>query len=166
MNEAEARAELIDPQLEASGWKTGGEVRVFREFNISAGKINLSGKPSKASRADYVLAYKNVKLAVIEAKSDEQTVGEGVAQAKRDAQKLRLPLALLLMAKKSIKYRTNTTKKNWSNASPRQKNYGNSALRPPMNGRVSSTLSPLKISTVKNKHAIIKKSPPTVPLRR
>jgi type I site-specific restriction endonuclease len=40
--------------------------------------------------ADYILVYKGVKLAVVEAKSDELEVGEGVAQAKLYAQKLNL----------------------------------------------------------------------------
>jgi type I restriction enzyme R subunit len=40
--------------------------------------------------ADYVLVYKGIKLAVIEAKSDELLVGEGVAQAKLYAEKLQL----------------------------------------------------------------------------
>lgn len=88
MNEAETRSELIDPQLEESGWKTGGDVKVHREFHITAGKIGISGVRAERSIADYVLSYKNVKLAVIEAKSDEEEVGEGVAQAKRDAEKL------------------------------------------------------------------------------
>jgi type I restriction enzyme R subunit len=38
--------------------------------------------------ADYILVYKNRKIGVIEAKSDEQAVGEGVAQAKTYAEKL------------------------------------------------------------------------------
>ena len=43
MNEADTRAELIDKQLEAAGWKTGNDVRVFREFNINDGEIRSSG---------------------------------------------------------------------------------------------------------------------------
>ena len=37
MNEADTPAELIDKQLEASGWTTSAEtgVRVRREFNIN-----------------------------------------------------------------------------------------------------------------------------------
>ena len=90
MNEADTRAELIDKQLEAAGWKTGGDVRVFREFNINDGEIKPSGIRFRQLKADYVLAYKNIKLAVVEAKSDEVKVGEGVAQAKLYANKLRL----------------------------------------------------------------------------
>jgi type I restriction enzyme R subunit len=90
VNEADTRAELIDKQLEAAGWKTGGDVRVFREFNINDGEIKPSGIRFRQLKADYVLAYKNIKLAVVEAKSDEVKVGEGVAQAKLYANKLRL----------------------------------------------------------------------------
>ena len=90
MNEADTRAELIDKQLEVAGWKTGGDVRVFREFNINDGEIKPSGIRFRQLKADYVLAYKNIKLAVVEAKSDEVEVGEGVAQAKLYANKLRL----------------------------------------------------------------------------
>ena len=37
-----------------------------------------------------MLVYKGIKLAVVEAKSDELEVGEGVAQAKQYAEKLNL----------------------------------------------------------------------------
>ena len=92
MNEADTRAELIDKQLEAAGWKTdvAAEVRVRREFNINAGEIRSSGIRTGKLIADYVLEYKNIKLAVVEAKSDEVDVSEGVAQAKLYGEKLRL----------------------------------------------------------------------------
>ena len=92
MNEADTRAELIDKQLEASGWTTSAEtgVRVRREFNINAGEIRASGIRTGQLKADYVLEYNNIKLAVVEAKSNELDVSEGVAQAKLYAQKLRL----------------------------------------------------------------------------
>lgn len=92
MNEADTRAELIDPQLEAAGWKTDAakHVRVRREFNINAGEIKTSGIRTGKLKADYVLEYKNIKLAVVEAKSDEVGVSEGVAQAKLYCEKLRL----------------------------------------------------------------------------
>jgi type I restriction enzyme, R subunit len=92
VNEADTRAELIDKQLEAAGWKTdvASEVRVRREFNINAGEIRSSGIRTGKLIADYVLEYKNIKLAVVEAKSDEVDVSEGVAQAKLYGEKLRL----------------------------------------------------------------------------
>jgi type I restriction enzyme, R subunit len=92
MNEADTRAELIDPQLTEAGWKSDAEkqIRVRREYQINEGQILSGGQRRAKLIADYVLEYKGVKLAVIEAKSDELEVGEGVAQAKLYAQKLRL----------------------------------------------------------------------------
>ncbi len=90
MNEAETRAELIDPKLKACGWGTVEGSKVLREYNITAGKIQSGGSRSKREIADFVLVYKGIKLAVIEAKSDELPVGEGVMQAKKYAQKLHL----------------------------------------------------------------------------
>jgi type I restriction enzyme R subunit len=90
MNEAETRAELIDPQLKACEWGVVEGSKILREYNITAGKIQTGGIRSKKLTADYVLVYKGLKLAVIEAKSDQLEVGEGVAQAKQYAEKLNL----------------------------------------------------------------------------
>jgi len=90
MNEADTRAELIDPQLKLAGWGDIAESRVQREYTINAGEIRAGGIRSSQMKADYVLVYKNRKLAVIEAKSNELEVGEGVAQAKQYATKLEL----------------------------------------------------------------------------
>jgi type I restriction enzyme R subunit len=90
MNEAETRAELIDPTLKACGWGVVEGSRILREHPITAGRIQTGGIRSKKLTADYVLVYKGIKLAVIEAKSDECVVGEGVAQAKQYAEKLQL----------------------------------------------------------------------------
>jgi len=90
MNEAETRAELIDPKLKACGWGVVEGSKILREYNITAGKIQTGGVRAKKLTADYVLVYKGIKLAVIEAKSDDLGVGEGVAQAKQYAEKLKL----------------------------------------------------------------------------
>lgn len=88
MNEAETRAELIDPKLKACGWGIVEGSKILREYNITIGKIQVGGVRGKREIADYVLVYKGIKLAVIEAKSDVQEVGEGVMQAKKYADKL------------------------------------------------------------------------------
>jgi len=92
MNEAETRAELIDPKLKACGWGIieGSKVLRERHAKITDGKINVGGTRSKPMIADYILVYKGIKLAVVEAKSDELEVGEGVAQAKLYGNKLQL----------------------------------------------------------------------------
>ncbi|MBA4419613.1 MAG: restriction endonuclease subunit R [Anaerolinea sp.] len=90
MNEAETRAELIDPKLKASGWGEVEGSKIQREYKLSIGKIQTGGGRAKPLTADYVLTYRGRKLAALEAKSDEKEVGEGVAQAKNYAEKLHL----------------------------------------------------------------------------
>jgi len=90
MNEAETRAELIDPKLKECGWGVPDGAKILREHKITLGKIQTGGTHAKPLVADYVLTYRGRKLAVIEAKSDELAVGEGVAQAKYYAEKLHL----------------------------------------------------------------------------
>jgi type I restriction enzyme R subunit len=89
MNETDTRAEFIDPQLKEAGWGIG-EARIQREYYINDGEIKVGGIRASKLKADYVLSYRNRKLAVVEAKSDELEVGEGVAQAKSYADKLKL----------------------------------------------------------------------------
>jgi len=86
MNESETRAELIDPALKAAGWGVAEGSKILREYGISAGRIQVGGR-GKRDIADYVLVYKGIKLAVVEAKSVELSVGEGVMQAKKYAYK-------------------------------------------------------------------------------
>ena len=88
MNEAETRAEQIDPALKAAGWGVVEGSRVSREFPITKGRLEGLGRRGKSLSADYVLIYRNHKLAVIEAKAWDEAVSEGVAQAKNYAQKL------------------------------------------------------------------------------
>ena len=90
MNEAETRAELIDPKLKESGWGVIEGSKVLREYPITKGKLQTGAGRAKPLFADYILVYKGRKIAVVEAKSDRQEVGEGVAQAKDYAEKLHL----------------------------------------------------------------------------
>jgi len=88
MNEAETRAEHIDPALKAAGWGVVSGSRIRREYPITLGRIEGHGKRGKPLTADYVLEYRNAKLAVVEAKAWNQELTEGVAQAKNYAGKL------------------------------------------------------------------------------
>jgi type I restriction enzyme R subunit len=90
VNEAETRAELIDPKLLQAGWGLTSESKVLREYGITLGQIQPNDRQGKPHKADYILTYRGQKLAVIEAKSDERHVGEGVAQAKHYAGMLNL----------------------------------------------------------------------------
>lgn len=93
MNEAETRAELIDPAIADAGWGKVDNSRVRREFQIAPGRLVGAGKRSKADIADYVLIYQGQQLAVVEAKKKSLSVTEGLAQAKRYAQKLKVRFA-------------------------------------------------------------------------
>ena len=88
MNEAETRAELIDPLLAAAGWGVVEGSRIRREYPITLGRLEGAGKRGTALAADYVLEYRNTKLAVVEAKSVLRELTEGVGQAKDYAGKL------------------------------------------------------------------------------
>ncbi len=88
MNEAETRAEHVDPALAAAGWGVVEGSRVRREFPITIGRLEGHGRRGKAITADYVLEYRNTKLAVVEAKAWDEELTEGVAQAKNYAGKL------------------------------------------------------------------------------
>ena len=88
MNEAETRAEHIDPALKAAGWGVVEGSRIRREYPIAPGRIQGHGIPGKAVKADYVLEYRNRRLAVVEAKAWDEALTEGVAQAKNYAGKL------------------------------------------------------------------------------
>ena len=90
MNEAETRAELIDPLLVAAGWGVVEGSRIRREFPIAPGRIEGGGRRGKSLSADYVLSYRNTALAVVEAKADSLPLTEGVGQAKEYAAKLQL----------------------------------------------------------------------------
>jgi len=88
MNEAETRAEHIDPALKAAGWGVVEGSRILREYGITQGRLQGGGKRAKAEIADYVLVYRNTKLAVVEAKAWDKPYTEGVGQAKSYAAKL------------------------------------------------------------------------------
>src|SRR5690606_35158266 len=91
MNEAETRAELIDPALRAVGWGVVEGSRVRREYIITLGRLQgAAGRRNKQDIADYVLEYKGRMVAVIEAKKASLGVTEGLGQAKKYADKLKL----------------------------------------------------------------------------
>ena len=88
MNEAETRAEHIDPALKAAGWGVVDGSKILREYHITAGRLEGHGRRTKPLIADYVLVYRNRKLAVEEAKAWDKPLTEGVGQAKDYAEKM------------------------------------------------------------------------------
>ena len=91
MNEAQTRFNKIDPKLRDAGWGIvpGSKILVEQSAYIAPGRITTTGHKNP-KKADYILEYKGQKLAVIEAKSDEKDVSEGVGQAKEYADALKI----------------------------------------------------------------------------
>lgn len=88
MNESETRAEHIDPALKSAGWGVVEGSKIRREYPITLGRLEGHGKRGKALTADYILEFRNTKLAVVEAKAWGKPLTEGVGQAKDYAEKL------------------------------------------------------------------------------
>ena len=92
MDETATRRTKIDPKLYEVGWEQVPDSVILTEqraYQIAPGRVERI-KHSKPKKADYVLEYRGQKLAVIEAKSDERHVSEGVEQAKRYAEMLNI----------------------------------------------------------------------------
>jgi type I restriction enzyme R subunit len=87
-NEADTRADLIDPKLIESGWGTTENSYIRREVSITQGRIIGGGKRASALSSDYVLEYQGRKLAAVEAKKEALSYTEGVRQAKDYAERL------------------------------------------------------------------------------
>ena len=90
MNETDTRRELIDPKLKKAGWGVIENSKIRAAFKINNGEIKPGRIRESYDEADYVLIYKNRKLAVVEAKPDEAPVSEGIGQAKKYAEKLKV----------------------------------------------------------------------------
>jgi len=90
MNEAETRAEHVDPALAAAGWGVVEGSRIRREFPITMGRLEGHGRRAKPMTADYVLEYRSTRLGVVEAKPWDAPLTEGVGQAKEYAEKLQV----------------------------------------------------------------------------
>ena len=88
MNEAETRAEHIDPALKAAGWGVVEGSRIRREYPITLGRIEGHGRRGKALIADYVLVYRNPSSPSSRPRPGTKQLTEGVAQAKNYAGKL------------------------------------------------------------------------------
>ena len=91
MNEAQTRLSKIDTKLRDAGWGivAGSKILVEQSAYIAPGRITTTGNKNP-KKAAYILEYKGIKLAVIEAKSDELDVSYGVAQAKLYADALKI----------------------------------------------------------------------------
>ncbi len=83
LTERDICTKFINPALEKAGWDMLKQVR--EEVSFTAGRIIVRGRlhvRGKRRRADYVLSYKkNLPIAIIEAKDNNHSLGDGMQQA-------------------------------------------------------------------------------------
>ena len=138
MNEAETRAELIDPALQAAGWGAVPDSRIRRE-TIAPGRIQDGGRRAQALECDYVLTYRNRKLAVIEAKRRDAEDTEGVGQAKDYASRLQARFAFSTNGRRIYQIDMATGAEGYVESYPRRTPCGRAFSRPKTSG---ATVSP------------------------
>ncbi|MBS8239745.1 restriction endonuclease [Marinobacter lipolyticus] len=83
LTERDICTKYINPALQNAGWDMHSQVR--EEVSFTAGRIIVRGRlhtRGKRRRADYVLSYKkNMPIAIIEAKDNSHSLGDGMQQA-------------------------------------------------------------------------------------
>jgi type I restriction enzyme R subunit len=92
LSETDICAKYITPAVIQAGWNEATQIR--REVGFTKGRIIVRGKlvtRGKAKRADYVLYYQHIPLALIEAKDNHHAVGDGMQQALDYATTLDVP---------------------------------------------------------------------------
>ena len=92
LSETDICAKFITPAVIQAGWDEAMQIR--REVAFTKGRIIVRGKlvtRGKAKRADYVLYYQHLPIALIEAKDNNHAVGDGMQQALDYATTLDIP---------------------------------------------------------------------------
>ena len=95
LSERDICTKFITPALRRAGWDEMLQIR--EEVSFTKGRIIVRGKlvtRGQAKRADYILYYKpNIPVAVIEAKDNSHSIGDGMQQALDYAETLNIPFA-------------------------------------------------------------------------
>ncbi|MFO1153861.1 MAG: DEAD/DEAH box helicase family protein [Rhodospirillales bacterium] len=93
LSERDICTKFITPALRKAGWDEILQIR--EEVSFTKGRIIVRGKlvtRGRAKRADYILYYKpNIPIALIEAKDNSHSVGDGMQQALEYAETLSIP---------------------------------------------------------------------------
>ena len=93
MSERDICSKYIMPALQQAGWDSASQIR--EEVTFTAGKIIVRGEKAKrgpTKRADYILYHKpNLPIAVIEAKDNNHSLGDGMQQALEYSNSLDVP---------------------------------------------------------------------------
>ena len=92
-SERDICTKFITPALRHAGWDE--QLQIREEVSFTKGRIIVRGKlvsRGRAKRADYILYYKpNIFLALIEAKDNTHSVGDGIQQGLEYADTLGIP---------------------------------------------------------------------------
>src|SRR5271155_1878309 len=93
LSERDICSKFISPAVKRAGWD--GMMQIREEVAFTKGRIIVRGKlvtRGKAKRADYILYYKpNIPIAIVEAKDNNHSVGDGMQQALDYATTLDIP---------------------------------------------------------------------------
>jgi type I restriction enzyme R subunit len=93
LSEADICAKFITPAVIGSGWQEFTQIQ--REVHFTKGQIHVRGKMvarGKSKFADYILYYRpNIPIAIVEAKDNNHSVGDGLQQALEYAEILKIP---------------------------------------------------------------------------
>lgn len=93
LSERDICTKFITPAVKQAGWDEMSQMR--EEVSFTKGRIIVRGKlvtRGKAKRADYILYYKpNIPIALIEAKDNNYSVGDGMQQGLEYAATLNIP---------------------------------------------------------------------------
>src|SRR5476649_1919327 len=93
LSERDICTKFITPAVKDAGWDEMSQIR--EEVSFTKGRIIVRGKlvsRGKAKRADYILYYKpNIPIAIVEAKDNNHSVGDGMQQALDYATTLNIP---------------------------------------------------------------------------
>lgn len=96
LNEADTCRTYVTPALVAAGWDESPH-RMNEQVSFTDGRIVVVGRKARrrvGKRADYILRYRpNLPIAVVEAKPEDKTPGDGLQQAKDYAEILGLKFA-------------------------------------------------------------------------
>jgi type I restriction enzyme, R subunit len=83
LTERDICTKYITPAIEKAGWDINIQIR--EEFTLTNGRVIVRGQlhtRAKNKRADYVLFYRpGIPIAIIEAKDNKHTIGDGMQQA-------------------------------------------------------------------------------------
>jgi type I restriction enzyme R subunit len=93
LSERDICTKFITPALRQAGWDEMSQIR--EEVSFTKGRIIVRGKlvsRGKGKRADYILYYKpNIPIALIEAKDNNHSIGDGIQQGLGYATTLNIP---------------------------------------------------------------------------